>query len=398
MPTIVCGLECGIVTSGGAAALTNRHWSSIVGTPVIETTVVKDGARSVSFNAPSTYFELDPLSMTVCWLACDVNIDVLPTTNPIRIFQPNNTGVSDLLITIGTTGVVNATKGASSVNGPTIAANTWWGLEVQDDVSVTPSITKWRTRTPTGVWTDWANVSLAQAISNYDNGILVGQVNSLTTGSKVRIDNIRMGWGTTPGADWSDTRPRDGKVLRLRPTSDGVHSFTAGDFGYDTAGANVLTSDTGVWAFVDDDDQTSITDGILIRQIVINAAGRVAVRFADTVETNIGAVAVTSTHHSSTAAANTMSLRVSDNNWAAETAVWALLSCPTTTAQYLHKVLAAPASGGAWTMEKLNSTEMRWGYSDDTTPLPYLDSGSIEYEVLTSLPTMRPIYPQLLPS
>ena len=399
-----CGAECGIVTAG-LASTTNRHWTKGSGTPAIETTVVRTGARSYKMAAASgvnPYLARTCVaSQTVGYQRSYFRMDALPsaatpstTTPDIIYFFNSGTTAGDGTIRIGNSGVISACWGGTVIqSGPTLAANTWYGIEVECDVSVNPNVLRWRVWDAVNGWRDQTNATLAtaaQTLTDMEFGQTTGSGNGAhpTSGWNLYFDDILMGEGTVIGGDYSTTRPRGGTVPRLLPTSDGTHSFTANDFIYNAAGGSILVSATDVYTYVDDGDQTSIAD--FINQAITRTTGYCAIAFADPTESAIGVIAVTSTMHAATTSAETGSVRISDNAWVSETAVWALLDTSDTSAHFLHKVVATPPSGGSWTTAKLASTQLRMGYSDDATPDVYFDSHSIEYEApYVSMPLPR---------
>ena len=133
-----------------------------------------------------------------------------------------------------------------------------------------------------------------------------------TSGTIVYVDDVVVGMSTTAGSDYSTTTPQGGAVLRYLVNADGAHSaFTTGDFR-NTAGTNFANNATDINTYVDDADQTVITDW------VIRVSPGLQVRPLQLRGTQWSldgprAVAVVSTHDSSTTGANEQHLRISDD-------------------------------------------------------------------------------------
>lgn len=383
--TLICGAECGIITAGLPAASANRHWFTVTGAPAIETSVVRSGSRSLRFVAAATNPSIAPGttgSSSVCYLRMYFRMtDAAPSSTTTIAYIDSGTSASSGYISVDTGGVLyaafNGTTGQQ--NGPTLANDTWYGIEAEFDIHANPNVIRWRTWDAATGWTDRTDVSVAQAAATYGTAHELGVASGPTSGLTVYLDDILVGWGTTAGEDYSTTTPKGGKVLRLVTNGDGNHNIAGTpEFSYNAAGGTVADSATNVYTYLDDDDQTVITD--FIRKTVGTGTAYCALVYPDTAESSIRAVAVTSTHHSAGTGANHMSIRISDNNWSNETQVWNLNDVSDTTAHFRHKVVATPPSGGTWTRDKLNSTEIRFGYGTDVSAIPYYDSISIEYE------------------
>ncbi len=379
--TTITGAEEGIIAVGAGGTNTTRLWTSITGTPSIETSIVRTGARSYKFTgAQFVYFvKTQTASSTVSYCRLYFRSDSATPSEFVPIWRTPLTAGSLAHIGFSTGGVMQASfAGNGTVSGTlTISANTWYGLEAQVDVRNNPTTIDWRLWAANTGWVEQTQVSFGQAATTSTQHN-VGKVGSV--GTTLYIDDVVLGEGTVIDADWTDNRPRPGKVIRLLPNADGNHNIAGTpEFAIAAAGADIADSSTVVNTYINDDDQTVIT-GNWVRQKIAAAGAYVAVAFEDTVETAIRAVAVTSTHHSSSTGANQMSLRISDDAWATETAIWATTNTNVTTALYLHKTSATPSSGGSWTQDKINSLQARWGYSGDIIDIPYLDSVSIQVE------------------
>jgi hypothetical protein len=172
-----------------------------------------------------------------------------------------------------------------------------------------------------------------------------------------------------------------GTVERMKPDSDGTHSFTAGDFGYNTAGGDVSTSATDVNTFLDDDALTSTAD--LIRQKVVRTTGYVEVGFAAAPHSwDAQVVNVVSSFHSAGTGANTFGLKMNDNGTIktlTDEAGDGLTDVSQTSIVFSQKVLlVAPSTSGPWTQTRLDNVRVRGGYSGDVNAIPYWDGVMLE--------------------
>jgi hypothetical protein len=386
----VCGAECGIVTQG-LAATANRHWLMYnAGANVaIDTATVRSGARSWKMTATAAtntgLGTIAPASQTFAYFRGYFRFpDATPTTRA-SIYRPLGTAGVDVNLKLLPSGVLVLGDGGADTgtSGPTLADNTWYGVEVETNVSANPNVSKWRTWSAGGGWVAQSNFSKAQAATTFQtSGSLFGSINDVqTVGHVVYFDDVMVGFGTT-SEHYSDTVPNGGVVLRYRPTADMTHAFTTNDFEYnDTTGINSAATD--IYTYLDDDDQTSIAD--FISQNVAWAAGTKAfgVTFADeAAESSPLAVGVTTTTHAAGTGANEINVRVSDDD-ATYTNVWGNwagvgIDSSDTTAHFQHKVLATKPSGGAWTLAAVNGMRAQMGQSNDIVAIPYYDSISLE--------------------
>jgi hypothetical protein len=386
-----CGAECGIVTAGLGTAI-NRHWSTVAGAVAIEASVVRSGARSFKFAANATTPMLQrtfAASKSVAYFRAYFQTSASPPSSDVLLMFPNNNGGSNPRLTLrATTGVLDVSHGGATglVAGPTLAANTWYGVEMEIDLHANPRVIRWRTWDAAGGWVSRGDSSAALAADTFSTttSFSFGICQGPSSGLSVYFDDVLIGVGTTAGEDYDAAVPKGGKVLRYKTNADGTHSaFTTGDFKYNNT-TNFANSATDVNTYLDDADQTSIADGY-INQNVAGAGKYIRVAFEDeATEASPRAVAVTSTHHSSGTTANEHHLRVSDNgsNWTNVWGDWGSVGddISDTTAHFRHKVLAAKPSTGAWTQGAINSLQAEWGNSDNVGVIPFVDSIALEVE------------------
>jgi hypothetical protein len=367
--TEVCGWECRIVTGGAAASPDEKHWDSITGVPAISTSTVRTGTAALRINPSAATLSLrKTIARRLLTMQVYFRFAVLPGANAnfIRLVNASGTPV----VACDNAGVITLKLGAGTASASlgTISTNTWYRLDLKVDTSGA-------TATMTGKidgGTEQTS-SVAQTAANMTE-ISFGFSSAATC--DVFFDDFIAGDTITEypyGA---------GTVERMKPTRDGTHSFTAGDFGYDTAGANVGTSDTTVYTYVDDDDLTSITDGVLIRQKVVRSTGYVEVGFGSAPHSwDAQAVNVVSSWHASTTGANTVGLKMNDGGTIAamtDAAGDALSDFSNATVTFAEKIVVTPPSGGTWTTAKIAAVLLRMGYSTDVLGIPYWDGAMLE--------------------
>ena len=379
---LICGAACGInVTGLGTAA--NRHWSSATAGVSISTAVHRNGPKSYAILPDAGGFgglaHPFPTGQTIGYFRGYFQLSALPPTNAQILVMGGGSGANFSII-INTSGVITSVGMTSPGGGPTLTTGVWYGIEAENNVSGNPRTARHR------FWdgSKWIKIlggssSVAQVATTLTS-VWIGNWGPTSGTSTVYWTDVIVGSGTTAGEDYDPAISKGGNVVRYLPTSDGTHSFTVGDFGYNAAGADVATSATDVYTYINDDDQTSLTN--FIRQKAIRSTGYVEVGFADesTYATPRG-VAVTSTHHASGTTADTMSLNISDDGFSHSSAVWTNEDVSDTTIHPRHKVITTrPSNGGVWTTAAVNAITARWGYSTSVTAIPYLDTLSLEVE------------------
>lgn len=380
---LLCGAECGIITAGASTGF--RHWYGSSGSPAISTTTVRSGSKSYQFDAAATTPYLTytlPASQSVVYGRLYVRLTNATPASNILVFHASGAGYNlDLRLSTGGVLQMTVNNGTATQNGPTLSNDTWYGVEFEMDGSANPAVVRWRTWASGSGWTSQTNVSHAIAATTFSN-ISVGIFSGPTSGTSLFIDDLIIGSGTTTGDDYSTSTSKGGSVLRYRPTSDGAHSsFTTGDFQYNGS-VNIANTATDVYTYVDDDDQSSMSD--YISQTVAGAGKYVRLAFAnESTETDCRAVMVLMNANSAGAGANETHLRVSDDG-ASWTNIWGDWSTTgldvaynTSFANWIN-VLTTKPTGGAWTQSAVNSLEAQWGNSDDVAPAPLLHSLSLE--------------------
>jgi len=382
-----CGAECGILDEGSSAA-GDAHWSSVTGVVAAETSVVRSGSKSHRFDAAATRPSLAPpvpASQSVLYFRHYFRTTSVAPSSDVVLVLGTIAVANNFTLYLKTTGVIEASFGGTGAQQSAgMSADEWFGVEAQVNLSANPHTVKWRVwRSSTG-WVSQTAVSRAAAADTI-TAYRFGQVSGGPTSAFTLYADDSVGFlGTTGDEQWSDGTSKGGAVARLLPIGDLAHSFSTGDFK-DTTSTNIATSSTSVYQLLDDDDQQDVSD--YVQQAVAGAGKYVSCTFGGSLPAGTPrAVGVVSTMHSSGANANEMHLRVSDDgtNW---TNVWGDWSATgkdisDTTPHFLTKVLATKPSGGAWDRAAIGGMRFQWGNSDDVADIPYLDSVSLEVDVV----------------
>lgn len=369
-----CGWECRVNTNGAAmATLDERHWNGVGAlAPTISTTTVRTGTAALRNNSTTAQNLNKNIAAGERTIAGRyyLRIATLPS-------GADNPHISNLLCASGngvlritSAGVLQVICGASAaVDGPTLSTGQWYRIDFLFDTSGATASMK--VQVDGANETTATNAQAAADITTYRHGTF----QNVAVAVDYFYDDLIL-------ADTSAEYPLGaGTVDALSPTADGTHSFTAGDFAYDTAGGNVATSATDVFGHIDDNDLTSTAD--LIRQIVIRTAGYVEVTFPAAPHTwDALGLNVVSSWHAAGTSADTMGMKLVDGGSVKDItneAGGGLTDVSQTTIIIADKFLATAPSGGAWTAAKIAASKIRAGYSGDVNSVPYWDG--VMYEI-----------------
>lgn len=368
--TELCGFECRLLGAGSATTPDEDHWDGAGGTPTISTTTIRSGTAALRSNPTAGTAQLNKsivrrvvagrIYLRVASLPLIAeNTTILIATNVSGNLRVRLDGLGQLTVQ-----VVGGT--AQNVGSPLTADGLWHRIDWLFDSSTGTASAK--ATLDGGTEATSTNVQVAADMTVMRIGVFD------TSTCDLFLDDLVMGDATT------DYPFGEGSVERMKPTRDGTHSFTAGDFAYDTAGANVATNATDVWTKVDEDDLTSTAD--LIRQIVIRSTGYVEVGFGTPPQAwDAQAVNVVSTWHSAGTGANTMGMKLNDGGTLkniTDEAGDGLTDISQITLCSAEKVLTTAPSGGVWTDTKLAAVLIRAGYSTDVNAIPYWDGVMLE--------------------
>lgn len=367
----VCGHECRDLGASVAVTPDELHWDGAGVNVSISTTTVRSGTAALRSNPTAAAGQLNkslPAGIRTLAGRTYLRAAALPGagTNPIIYNGDNVSG--NFRIRLADTGQVQiqVSAGTTVDVGTPISTGTWYRIDfLMDSSGATASL---KATVDGGTEATATNVQAAADITVYREGVFTSATCDLF------FDDTILGDAS------SDYPFGAGTVERMKPTRDGAHSFTAGDFAYDTAGANVATSATDVWTHVADDALTSTAD--LIRQIVIRSTGYVQVGFGvPPLAWDAQAVNVVSSWHAAGTGADTMGMKLNDGGTLkniTDEAGDGLSDVSQTTIMIIEKILTTAPSSGAWTSTKLGAVLIRAGYSGDVVAIPYWDGVMLE--------------------
>jgi len=381
-PVFCCGLECG-QDQQGAGSSTFRHWNtrSTAGGLTIETAAPLTGTRSLRVigDAAGPYMQASRgiTGKDILVVRYRFKVLTLPSGQLARTcsFQLSTSACS---IQVSSGAVLQARFGGNTQNGPTLSTNDIVEIECRYNGTSNPNTLDWSYSLNGGTWTDGTQVTLAQVATTCTN-IQFGITNGASSSyGEFLIDDVAV-WDAS-----GDYGKQSGEVYGYSPNVDGTHSFTAGDFGYDTAGGDVATSATDVYTYIDDKAMTGTAD--LIRQKVIRSTGYIEVGFENTDKGAPRAVELVAALHAAGVGANTQTLKLTDDDGTSLVDAYTNLDCSDVTLFWAAAHYAVAPSTAVWTQALFNALKARWGYSTDVTDIPYLDGLMLEAEFSPSGP------------
>lgn len=375
-PVFLTGFEHGVAITGAAPVPDDRIWHAITttgGTPGIDTGTPKNGARCLDI--PATSAAATDVrrnisgSPTVCVASFYVRfVGSVPTADCLLFGFVPAAGSFGTLIFVASDSTLRAGLGGTpAASGFTVAANTWYLVDIRVDVS---GGTRTVDLTVNGASQTQASASVAaSSIASFRLG---KNIATTTANVNVRYDDLVI--STTTG----DYPLGEHEILVMRPDSDGTHVFVANDFVRGDAGAAILSSDTDVWTLLDDitlDPPIDTTDSV--QQNVIHSGSYVEIGFeAAPRATNAWGLQIHGSYDADATGADTCSLKLNDGGTIS--VLYTDADVSNTTVTFLtHQAATAPSSG-AWTQAKLNALKARWGFSTDVTGSPILHALQLE--------------------
>lgn len=371
-PVWICGAECGAgIGSAGS------HIPVTGGTaPTFSTATVHPGspggARSVRFNpsANSSRFQIDTLVSTATKVGvfrCYLRFNTKPAADAwILHFGVFISSAGGIRYKNADSTLRPCSSGADSTNGIVITTGVWYCIDLKVNSTANP-------------WTIDMQVdgvavtqfTLAAAAANISE-IIIGTTDSIT--ADFFMDDMIY---SQTAADYPIG---PGEVDAYSPSSDGTHSFTAGDMRYGDSGGNVATNASDVNTKLSD---VPVGSGTLasdsIEQIVVRSTAYVEVKFP-TVTTKIPqGVSVILAHHESSTSNNSQIHKLRDNNGATEDAFLTIATAAGVVAQrFAQKCYAVIPGGTGWTNTAFNNLVYRGPFAGLITAIPKIDGVMLE--------------------
>lgn len=231
-----CGAECGQISASGP------HWVAALGVATIDTGTVRNGNRSLRFNASAAVVTVNTVAMTASgrWVGrCYVRFATLPGADTLILAATDTSGPgvrfksSDSSLYAG----VGTTFGSTGVS---ITTGQWYRVDFDLTINTGGS--------------DTSNVQV--------NGTACGTATA--TGLSANATVIRFGLLSASTADMflddvilsnnsGDYPFGAGYVHHFVPTSDGSHNVAgASDFERSGTGTDILNSTTDAYQLIDD--------------------------------------------------------------------------------------------------------------------------------------------------
>lgn len=367
-----CGGECRIVT-GAAGTSPKRHWTSISGTPGIETTTIEPGGGSAALSFPPNAFITQAIPAGKRTFTARFYfrwVGALPSAL-CTIMRYTVTGNSTNIRVQPSGQVLIQHNGVSTNVGSPITADTWHYVDFRVDFSANP----WTAAAALdgGTSVPATNAALAAIdMTSYD----IGQRN--TTTETLLIDHFII-------YDDNAVYPiGPGYIKGYVPgATSGTHNQTAGDLKNEVP-ANITNGDASSLKI--DELPANTTD--YVAQTVIRTSTYYEAAYATSGETATPrAVEQVVSVVSSAATADTQKAQLYDGTSAAD--AYALATAGATTPINYSTMWGSAPSGGAWTLGKFQAAKIRWGFSDDVTPNPRLTSTILEAEFAPAAPSAR---------
>lgn len=396
MPTLefLTGFEPGVFSNSGGGL-----WDSVTGTVgttiVSETTIVRNGARSVKIAPNGTVAAV--LSKTglassnylVARFA--VRYDSLPATD-VRLFQSAGVNSGWQMLKLTTAGRVRSEgvglTGTVDTESAVLTSGVWHVVDVLLNFSANLFTTDFRVD----------GVAASQASGTGTAGTLTGCFvgDDITShNGTVYIDDLAV------SKTLADYPIGDGKVISILPGADGSHNAAANQFDTgDTAGTNITNATTTAFQMVDDalpwTTTRSTTDNI--RQDVIGTTNYLEIAPASTPESGTAnGVRALLSYSSPTATLNEGGCVVR-NSAGTEVTIWGSSAARSDYSEITNffkgAMVTKPAAG--WTPSEVNAIRWRLGYSNDISPVPTWQALMLEADYPITAATVAPPRPTIV--
>ncbi len=361
-PTWISGLEHGMSTTTGGGI-----WTTATGTgAAIDSGTRRTGSYSLRIPATGAALyrgRLYAASSTVWVARFGFRLASLPSADVGELVGMTTLAVStppyfSLRYKAATQKLAIGFPGQTIEATSTVAAGTWYVIDLKLDVGANPHTATWRID------------GVAQpSASNATGATSVYTVHFGTSGADTFTANYDD-WVLSHSA--GDYPVGNGKVLGAKPTSMGTNS-NASHFQHEDGTA----LDANTWMRVDDTPMSSLTD--YVKQVTASGTSYAELNFEDTTETCIRAVGGRMVYDP---------LNVNqDNN--GKTSVFD----GTTESVIYNGIMSAQSTNptarfalvnrASWSQTAFNGLKARIGYSTDVAPQPQWHSVMLEYEVGT---------------
>lgn len=273
----------------------------------------------------------------------------------------------------------------AQANGPVLSVDTWYVLDWHfDGDTTTERRLEWRVD---GAAQTTLTATPATTGTAAFNGTRIGAVagNAVAANYTLWADDWIV--STTAG----DYPIGDGKVIALRPASDGTHSFTDNDFSTGDAGTQRAASYTDFYLMVDETAWSTTRDASdNIAQRVIRSDGYVEINPGDTPESGTanGVRALLAYSSSGTTSNRLACIARSSAGFAgviygdlpvAQGGNGGATTDYSESSNFFKDVIVTKPGAG-WTASEVNQIHWRLGGSGDVTPVPTVQALMLELD------------------
>jgi hypothetical protein len=230
-----------------------------------------------------------------------------------------------LSLSVGTTGLLTAKVGGFGGNGPTLALNTWYCIDMLYDSSGATATMRVRVN---GI--DEFAMSHSQTAADLTNCYFGVGTNVTWT---VAIDHILV-------ADLASYPIGPGYIAGYLITASGTHSFTAGDFK-DNSGSALATNETTSWSKLTEQPADRVA---YVDQVVTRTTSYLEYLFGNTVAVAPRAVSLVVFAHSPAGTTAKMKAQLYDG---APCTCCSACSCPSMRARLTASARSSRSVGAA---------------------------------------------------
>jgi hypothetical protein len=345
---------------------------------VIATNIKRTGARSWRINptTASRYFQYNPAANRAVFTSrFYVYYDTLPS---------GTSSLHEPVVSAGTKPQVRVTSGGliqyrwgtgtATTHPTTLAADTWYCIDIRYDLSTGTKTIDVRVDGVAGTQN-----SLSEAAADMSSLRFGNVVTTIST--DLYMDDLVV----TDSA--SDYPIGAGAVQPVYVAACGTHSFTLGDFE-NSSSVDLATNETTSYQVIDESPMTETGGAVVdyVKQVVIRTTGYLEYTLASLGWTGAPrAVSISSAVAASSVAASNAGLKFNDGGTEDAVTLRSTGNPALTTVRHNWKTLSSKPTGGAWTNTAFANGRLRWGYSNDVTPNPYLEGLIAEAEVPASV-------------
>jgi hypothetical protein len=363
--TLVEGYEHGVFSGNGGGISSGSAGTA----PVIESTIVKSGLRSLKFVAAagtSAYTRqinysgsgTTGTSNPVCVGHFDIYVESMTGAQSELIHAYNGSG-SAAGLSIKTSGSgfkIQACIGTTYTGQESVelAFGQWHCIDFRLDITTSTIKVDFRVNNTAITQSTWAGTA-----GTFPN-LHVGTCD--TTTATFYLDNLVLSQTT---GDYPFKTSGELEVEKRLPSSKSASSNPGTNVIEDNTGADINDSTNPAYQFLDDFPISGGTD--YVRQYATGTGNYAETAFEDSDKTSILGVSMILSYQSASTLSNNGQTRARDSG-GVETTIFS--GDMSETSRY-YKMRAVANPSGGWTTSEVNALKGRVGYSSDASPIPY---------------------------